>query len=140
MLSAILNRVSSKRQREALVRNLVSAVSRMDYSEIDKYLTEDFRFSDATGRSIVGRDRYIEEDRKFREAAGCPATVIDSLDHNRGEVLLRGHLESDVAEIAGPTMWRLFFRDGRISSAEGTRSFAQMTLPQYVSRQGGVSA
>lgn len=140
MLSAILNRVSSKRQREALVRNLVSAVSRMDYSEVDKYLTKDFRFSDATGRSIIGRDKYIREDRKFREAAGCPATVIDSLDHNRGEVLLRGHLESDIDEIAGPTMWRLLFRDGRICSAEVTRSFAQLTLPQYVGRKGGVSA
>ncbi len=135
MLSTIFNRVSQKRKREMLVRDLVSAVSRMDYSNIDQYLTEDFRFYDATGRSIVGRDRYIEEDRRFREAAGRPATVIDSLDHNRGEVLLRGHLESEIEEIGGPTMWRVLFRDGRICSAEVTRSLAQMTLPEYASRQ-----
>ena len=124
-----------KRQRERLVREFVAVANAMQFDKFGQYLTDDFVFSDTSGGSVAGLAAYIEEEKAFREAAGNPPVVIDSLDHWRGEILLRGHLDTDVEEIAGQTMWRVAFRNKKISSAEVTRDNAGLTVPSPARRR-----
>ena len=140
MLSRIFNFGRAKHRREAVVRDLIAAVNSMDYARVSELLTEDFSYYDASGKGIEGRDRFIEEDRRFREASGNAPIVVESLDHNRGEVLLRGHLESDMEEISGPTLWRIIFEGEKVACADVTRSHSNLTLPAFANRNKRQSA
>ena len=140
MLSRIFNFGRGRHRREAVVRDLIAAVNRMDYVRASELLTEDFSYYDASGKGIEGRDRFIEEDRRFREASGNAPIVVESLDNNRGEVLLRGYLDSDIEQISGPTLWRIVFEGDKIACADVTRSHSQMTLPAFANRKNRQSA
>ena len=140
MLSRIFSFGRAKHRREAVVRDLIAAVNSMDYARVSELLTEDFSYYDASGKGIEGRDRFIEEDRRFREASGNAPIVVESLDNNRGEVLLRGYVDSDIEQIGGPTLWRLVFEGDKIACADVTRSHSHMTLPAFANRKNRQSA
>ena len=124
-----------KRQRERLVREFVAVANAMQFEKFGQYLTDDFVFSDTSGSSVEGLAAYIEEERAFREAADNPPVIIDSLDHFRGEILLRGYLDTDIEEIAGQTLWRVKFRKGKVCAAEVTRENTGLTVPRFARRR-----
>ena len=135
MAIGILDLFRPKRHRERIIRDFVEVANGMQFDRFGRYLTDDFVFSDTSGSSVEGLAAYIEEERAFREATGNPRVIIDSLDHFRGDILLRGHLDTDVEEIAGQTMWRVAFRNKKISSAEVTRQNSGLTVPSYARRR-----
>lgn len=132
MLMKALQFLRPRALRERCVRDLVDAANRMDYESIADLVSSDLVFADVRGESIEGRDVWIREHRRFIEAAGKPTIIIESLDHNGEEVLVRGHLEGGSPEINGPTMWRIVFRGSKIAYVEVTRQYSQVTLPSFV--------
>ena len=134
MLSAVLETFRPKARRENSVREFVAAANAGDYDVAQKLLAEDFVIVDVKGSTVVGRDNFIREDRRFRNAAGQPLLVLESIDHNREEVLVRGHLEGGVEDVSGPTMWRVGFRGNKIAHVEVTRAMSNVTMPAFASR------
>ena len=132
MLLKVLQFMRPRALRERCVRNLVDASNRMDYESVKDLVTSDLVFADVRGESIEGSGVWIREHRRFCEAAGNPQIIIESLDHNGEEVLVRGYLEGGMPEIGGPTMWRIRFRGSKIAFVEVTRQYSQVTLPSFV--------
>lgn len=135
MLSSIFRFDRLRGLRERRVRELAAAANALDYDRIVECLTEDFAMCDVGGACIEGRDVWAREDRLFREASGWPQVVIDSLDHNGEEVLVRGHLEGGKPEVGGATMWRVRFDGALISHVEVTREAMNVTLPAFATRR-----
>ena len=134
MLSAVLETFRPKARRENSVREFVAAANAGDYDAAGELLTDDFVIADVNGSEVSGKDDFIREDRRFRNAAGQPLLVLESIDHNRGEVLVRGHMEGGVEDVSGPTMWRVGFRGDKIAHVEVTRAMSNVTMPAYASR------
>ena len=84
---------------------------------------------------MEGLDEIIESDREFRIQAGRPKVVLDSLDHTREEVLVRGHMDSDLPTINGPLMWRAEFDGNLIKRVEVTRPSELMSAPLYAAQR-----
>ena len=78
--------------------------------------------------------------RTFREQADRPQIIVDTLDHWGKGMLMRGHLESPMAEIDGPLMWRIEFSGNRIGLIETTRPLDRMTAPMFASRRSASAA
>ena len=141
MLRTFLSKHASRKDREEAVRTMVAAMNSLDYSVIPSVLAADAVVIDACGHKMEGIEEIIEIDREFREQAGGPQVVIDTLDHTREEVLVRGHLASDLSEIAGPIMWRAEFDEKLIKRLEVTRPSDLMSAPMFAAhrRQRAVS-
>ena len=131
----LLKFLRPKALRERCVHDFVDAINRMEYDSIADFMIADVVFADVRGDSLEGREAWVREHRRFRDAAGAPNVVIETLDHNRDEVLVRGYLDSPSPEINGPTMWRISFHRSRIAHIEVTRQYSQVTLPSFAARQ-----
>ena len=103
------------------MRDLAAALNALDYDRACELLANDVVVFNVRGGRTEGRDAFIEKDRAFREPAGAVIALHDIIHHD-DEVLVRGHLDSPVPEVGGPTMWRVGFEGPLISEIEITRS------------------
>lgn len=140
MFRWLANIVQSKHWRETLVRGYVDAVNCGDFPKLGELLTEDFVFTDVAGGSLAGRDVFLGTLQSFQREFGITLVEIDSLDHNRGEVLIRGRLQNANGQIGGIAMWRTVFAERAISGIEVTRTPFRMTLPSFAARLKAKSA
>lgn len=135
MLRVLFFKRSSRKGREAAVHAMVKAMNSLDYDAMRGLMTDDAVITDASGRKIEGIEEILEADREFREQAGRPQVVIDTLDHTREEVLVRGHMDSSMREVAGPLMWRAQFDGNRIKRVEVTRPGELMSAPRHAAQR-----
>ena len=125
--------------RKQTVRDLVEAVNRQDYSDLDRFLTDDFVFADFMDGQIEGIADFVENDRRFREGAGNPQLIIRSMNTAGNQIYVHGHLEGGSREINAPTIWQLLFRGDRICNATVIREGNQRTLPSFARRVAELS-
>ncbi|HAW36200.1 MAG TPA: hypothetical protein DCX71_08915, partial [Erythrobacter sp.] len=109
MVFGFLNKRLSRKTRAKMVGQLVDALNRFDYEAVERLISPDMKVVDAGGYRLEGAAAVIDADRTFREQADRPQIIVDTLDHWGKGMLLRGHLESPMAEIDGPLMWRIEF-------------------------------
>ena len=108
--------------------------------QIEPLIGADTKVVDAGGYRLEGAAAVIDADRTFREQADRPQIIVDTLDHWGKGMLMRGHLESPMAEIDGPLMWRIEFSGNRIGLIETTRPLDRMTAPMFASRRSASAA
>lgn len=135
MLRALFSKRTSRKDREAALHAMVKAMNSLDYDAMRSLMTDDAVIIDAGGRKMEGIEEILEADRAFREQAGRPQVVIDTLDHTREEVLVRGHMDSDLPTIHGPLMWRAEFDGNLIKRVEVTRPNELMSSPRYAAQR-----
>lgn len=135
MLRALFFKRSSRKGREVALHAMVKAMNTLDYDAIRGLMTEDAMVIDAGGRKMEGIEEILEADREFREQAGRPQVVVDTLDHTREEVLVRGHMDSPMREVAGPLMWRAEFEGNLIKRVEVTRPGELMSAPRHAAQR-----
>lgn len=121
----------SRRKRERSVRAFLAALNEGRFEEAASLVTGDVIVSDAGGSTIAGQAELIERERKYRKAYGNPQLHVSQLSDNGGEVLIRGQVDSKYEDVAGPTLWRVLFRDGLICRIEIMREGGLMTLPRF---------
>ena len=135
MLRALFSKRTSRKGREASVHALVESMNTLDYDSMRRIMSDDAVIIDAGGRKMEGIEEILEADREFREQAGRPQVVIDTLDHTREEVLVRGHMDSKLREVAGPLMWRAEFDGNLIKRVEVTRPNELMSAPLHAAQR-----
>lgn len=121
----------SRRKRERSVRSFVAAINARQWEEAAGFLVPDIEVSDLGGSSITGQDDLFERERLYQAAYDNPQIDISLLSDNGGEVLMRGQIDSRYEDVAGPTFWRILFRDGLISKIEVMREGGLLTLPRF---------
>ena len=140
MVFGFLNKRLSRKSRAKMVGQLVAALNRFDYEAVERLISPDMKVVDAGGYRLEGAAAVIDADRTFREQADRPQIIVDTLDHWGKGMLLRGHLESPMAEIDGPLMWRIEFTGNRIGLIETTRPLDRVTAPMFASRRSAQAA
>ncbi len=113
------------------VTAICDALNHRDWNGARSLIAADFSIADQFGNEVVGADEFLRSFLDFCEAAGDPKLVFDSIDPNRDEVLVRGHIENTSSEVRSPTMWRFLFDGPLISRIEVTRANNEMTLPRF---------
>ncbi len=117
--------------RSEMVRVLIDALNERDYVAARAVIADEVVMKDVGGSTIRGIETFFEAQEAFSAAANHPRLIVDTVDDNDGDVLLRGHLETGVREINGTSFWRFAFSGGKISRIEVTGSKNQMTLPRF---------
>jgi limonene-1,2-epoxide hydrolase len=120
-----------KRQRIATTRAFIDAMNARNHADALPLMADHMAFIDTSGKTIKGRDEVLAVDRAFRDANDNAQVRIRTIDAHDHAVLVRGYLESDMAEVAGDTMWRVDFDGPVISAITVTRADNAMTLPKF---------
>lgn len=128
-------RLFTRHARRRATCDFVAAVNARKFDRARQLLADDLVVADLNGHEISGADDYIEAERAFRTGSGNPHTHIDTLDYDRGDVLIRGHKLSEHGDIDGPTMWRVEFHDRLIARIEMTRPPGKLTVVDFKRRQ-----
>ena len=115
---------------------LVEAINDSRYDTVATLITDDIGILDTNGGRIDGRDAFIEQDRAYREALGGPGLIVESLFSARGEIFVRGRLDSSNPQVNGPTLWRVRFNGDRINQIEITRTGGQPTVASFAASRG----
>ncbi|MBO6527873.1 nuclear transport factor 2 family protein [Erythrobacter sp.] len=131
MLTSLLPGRRRKRERIAATRAFVDAMNARNHADARPMMARDFTFVDAGGMSVKGRDEVLASDSAFRDANANAQVRILTIDAHDESVLVRGYLESRMAELAGETLWRVEFEDRKISSIHVTRAGYAVTLPKF---------
>ena len=131
MFSAILPSTRERRRHMRAVTAIGDAINRRDWNAAKDMLTPDFSMADQSGNEVSGPEEFLNSVRQFYDVLGDPRLVFDSIDPNREEVLVRGHLDNTTSQVRSPTMWRFLFDGPLISRIEVTRANNEMTLPRF---------
>ena len=131
MFSAILPSTRERRRHMRAVTAIGDAINRRDWDAARSLITPDFTMADQFGNEVVGAEEFLSSLLDFYKVAGDPKLVFDSIDPNREEVLVRGHLEDTTSNVRSATMWRFLFDGPLISRIEVTRANNEMTLPRF---------
>ena len=131
MFSAILPSTRERRRHMRAVTAIGDAINRRDWNAAKGMLSPDFSMADQSGNEVSGPDEFLSSVRQFFDVLGDPKLVFDSIDPNREEVLVRGHLEDTTSNVRSATMWRFLFDGPLISRIEVTRANNEMTVPRF---------
>ena len=131
MLKRIVPALRCKHQRIATTRAFVDAMNARNNAEALPLMAAHMAFVDISGKKISGRDEILAVDGAFRDANDNAQVRIRTIDAHDDAVLVRGYLESDMAEVSGDTMWRVDFDGPVISAITVTRADNGMTLPKF---------
>lgn len=135
MLRFLFKKRLRRKARANAVRDVVGGLNSLDYEAVSRALAPDAVVVDGNGLTLQGLPAIIDADRAYREQADRPQIQIDTLDHSGDEVLVRGHIDSPMPEIAGPVMWRVFFDGAQITRVEITRAPDRMTAPLFAAQR-----
>ena len=122
------------------VRGFGDALNRNDREAARQFLADDVLIVDQSGNDIQGADEYLTAYFAYAKAAGNPKIVLDSVDPNREEVLVRGHLAGGSEEVSAPTMWRVIFDGPLIAHVEITRTDNSMTVASFAAQNRAETA
>ncbi|MXO96155.1 hypothetical protein GRI34_06950 [Erythrobacter aquimaris] len=131
MFLAILPSTRERRRHMRAVTAIGDAINRRDWNAVKNLLSPDFSMTDQSGNEVCGAEEFLNSIQQFYEVLGDPKLIFDSIDPNREEVLVRGHLENTVSDVRSPTMWRFLFDGPLIRRIEVTRTNNEMTLPRF---------
>lgn len=133
MIPAILPSTRERRRHVRAVQSFRDALNRRDMDAVRNHVAPDIVVCDQSGHRIEGRERYLAMQDSFLKAAGYPTIILDSVEPNRDEVLVRGHVEGGDQRVNGTIMWRVSFEGQSISQIEITRSADGISLPRFAS-------
>ena len=139
MFPAILPSTRERRRHVRAVRSFRDALNRRDMDAVGAHVAPDIVVVDQSGHRIEGRDDYLVMQRSFLEAAGRPTIVLDTVEPNREEVLVRGRVEGGDHRVNGAIMWRISFQGPLISQVEITRDADGITLPRFASSRSAAA-
>jgi ketosteroid isomerase-like protein len=131
VLKRIVPALRCKHRRIATTRAFVDAMNARDHADALPLMADHMAFVDISGKKILGRDEILAVDDAFRDANDNAQVRILTIDAHDDAVLVRGYLESEMAEVAGDTMWRVDFDGPVITAITVTRADNGMTLPKF---------
>lgn len=124
-------RFFKRKTLERVTSDFIASLNAHDFSKSRKFLTDDFTVADLTGIEIRGADDYIAAEKVYRSIPEKPVTRIKSINFDQGDALMRAQELCDQHNIAGPTMWRVIFKDRHIRRIEMTRTPDKLTVVDF---------
>ncbi len=104
---------------QAVVTSFNDAITRQDIGVLNNLITDNHVFIDSTGGRTEGREAVVAAWKSFFDQfPGYVNIFADMQQPDETHVVIIGHSECSVPELAGPALWRATIDTDRIAMWE----------------------
>jgi ketosteroid isomerase-like protein len=91
------------------------AINARDLSALEPLMTDDHRFIDSAGTTVLGKGACLAAWRGFFASFPDYRNEFAYVEARAGIVTVRGRSRCSAASLDGPARWTILVRDGRVS-------------------------